>query len=212
MEVPATTVQPKGKEKLTQLRATKATTPAALTAAKIPKSLNPTLTAKQAAAHPKQTTPAITVQSPTTSGTIPQPTAKQSVVAPAILTQKGIITLTPVTTTANQKTRATQTHIPKISPRKQTAATALIIGETIEIIITQSPVEITQTLTKMGETLETTIATIIQSTNQTLPAATVPENPVLKTKVKTIPKIKSSGIASTKLTLIPPKVTAINLQ
>ncbi|WP_293262380.1 hypothetical protein, partial [Microcoleus sp. PH2017_21_RUC_O_A] len=38
-----------------------------------------------------------------------------------------------------------------------------------------------------------------QSTNQTLPAATVPENPVLKTKVKAIRKISSSGIASTKL-------------
>ncbi|MEG3840381.1 hypothetical protein [Microcoleus sp. herbarium14] len=210
MEVPATTVQPKEKEKITELRATKATTPTALTAVKTPKSLNPTLTAKQAATSPKQTTAATTVQSPTTPGTTPQPTAKPSVVASAILTQKGTITTTPVTMTASQKTPATQTRITKISPRKQTAATVLTLRETIEIIVTQSPVEITQTLTKMGETLETTIATIIQSTNQTLLAATVPENPVPKTKVKAILKIKSSGIASTKLTLIQPKVTPTN--
>jgi hypothetical protein len=212
MELPATTLQLKEKEKLTGLRAAKATIPTALTAAIIPKSLNSTLTAKLAVAPPKLTIAATTVQSPTTPGTTPQPTAKPSVVAPAILTQKGTVMLTAVTMTANQKIRATQTHIPKISPKKQTAATALTLGETIEITITQSPVEITQTLTKMGETLETTIATIILSTNQTLPAVIVPENPVPKTKVKAIRKIKSSGIASIKLILTRPKVTPMNRQ
>jgi hypothetical protein len=64
----------------------------------------------------------------------------------------------------------------------------------------------------MGEILETTIATIIQSINQTLPAVTVPENPAPKTKAKAILKIKNSGIASTKLILTPPKVTAMNPQ
>ncbi|WP_377478599.1 MAG: hypothetical protein P2A85_08220 [Microcoleus anatoxicus] len=51
-----------------------------------------------------------------------------------------------------------------------------------------------------------------QSTNRTLPAATVPLNPALKTKVKAILKIKSSGIASTKQILTRPKVPATNRQ
>lgn len=120
--------------------------------------------------------------------------------------------LAPVTMTANQKTRATQTHIPRISLRKQTAATALTLGETIEIIITQSPAEITQTPTKTEETLETTIATIIQSASQILPAATVRGNLALKTNKKIIQRVKTSGIASIKLILIQPKVTATNRQ
>lgn len=212
MEVLATTVQPKKPEKLTGLPAAAATITPTLTAAIIPKSLNPTLTAKLTAAPTKPTATGTTVQSPTTPGTIPQPTAKPSVVAPAILTQKATITTTPVTMTANQKTRATRTHIPSTNLSKRRTATAATIGVTIEIMITPSPAEITQTLTKTGEKLATTIATIIQSASQTLPAATVRANPALKTKVKAILKIKSSGIASTNMILTRPKVTATNRQ
>ena len=72
-----------------------------------------------------------------TPGTILQPTAKPSAAAPAILIRKGIVMLTPVTMTVNQKIRAIQIHTLSISRRKLIAAMAAIIGTTIEIMVTQ---------------------------------------------------------------------------
>ena len=47
------------------------------------------------------------------------------------------VTLTAVTMTTSQKIPATETHIPSIILRKLRAATAAIIGITIEVIITR---------------------------------------------------------------------------
>jgi hypothetical protein len=82
-------------------------------------------------------TAATTIQLSILLGTTLQQTAKQSAATAAMFIRKPIVMLTAVTMTASQKIPATQTHIPSISLRKLIAATAAIIGLTIEVIITR---------------------------------------------------------------------------
>jgi len=82
-------------------------------------------------------TAATTIQLSILLGTTLQQTAKQSAATAAMFIRKPRVMLTAVTMTVSQKIPATQTHIPSMILRKVIAATAAIIGLTIEIIITR---------------------------------------------------------------------------
>jgi len=135
--VRSTTVQLKFKAKLTGLIAAITAVPPTLTAGKKTKSGDRILRVAVAAVPPKPTTAATTIQLSILLGTTLQLTAKQSAATAAMFIRKPIVMLTAVTMTASQKIPATQTHIPSMILRKLIAATAAIIGRTLEIIITR---------------------------------------------------------------------------